>query len=55
MFDIGLLILIICAVIACLFVLDKGYDLVMWARYEWRRVDLGVFRADRDLWHARRR
>jgi hypothetical protein len=32
MFDLCLLILIICAVIACLFVLDKGYDLSWQAR-----------------------
>lgn len=48
--DICTLILIISAVIACLFILDKGYDLAMWAKYEWRRVDLGVFRADRRMW-----
>ena len=53
--DLCLLILIICGVIACLFVLDKGYDLAMWVKYEWRRVDLGAYRADRGLWDARRR
>ena len=55
MLDLCLLILIICAVIVGLFVLDRAYDLVMWARYEWRRVDLGAYRADRGLWDARRR
>ena len=49
-FDLSMLILVICGVIVALFILDKGYDLVMWLRHEWRRVDLGVFRADRRMW-----
>ncbi|GEM_PF-6343658 len=54
-FDLSMLILVICGVIVALFILDKGYDLVMWLRHEWRRVDLGAYRADRGLWDARRR
>lgn len=50
MIDIAMLILVVCGVIVCLFVLDKGYDLFMWVRDTWRRVDLGVFRADRRMW-----
>jgi len=49
-FDLSMLILVICGVIVALFILDKGYDLVMWIRYEWRRVNLGTYRASRNLW-----